>query len=74
VYWLVLYHNQFFSAENPWLTVCYVNVKIVSYKNVTLPVDLYGCVSWSLTSKEERRMRLFENAVRGKILGQRGMK
>jgi hypothetical protein len=28
-----------------------------------LPVVLYGCETWSLTLREERRLRVFENRV-----------
>jgi hypothetical protein len=35
---------------------------------VILPVVLYGCETWSLTSKEEHRLRVFENVLR-KICG-----
>jgi hypothetical protein len=28
-----------------------------------LPVVLYGCETWSVTLKEEHRMRVFENRV-----------
>ena len=28
-----------------------------------MPVVLYGCETWSLTFREERRLRLFENGV-----------
>jgi len=28
-----------------------------------LPVVLYGCETWSLTLKEERRLRVFEDGV-----------
>jgi hypothetical protein len=30
-----------------------------------LPVILYGCETWSLTLREERRLRVFENRVLG---------
>ena len=32
-----------------------------------MPVVLYGCETWSLTLKEKRRLRLFENRVLRKI-------
>jgi len=32
-----------------------------------LPFVLYGCETWSLTLREERRLRLFENRVARKI-------
>jgi len=33
------------------------------YRTVILPVVLYGCETWSLTSREERRLRVSENRV-----------
>jgi hypothetical protein len=39
------------------------NLQIKIYKTVTLPVGLYGCETRSLTSREERRLRVFENRV-----------
>jgi len=34
-----------------------------------LPVVLYGCETWSLTLREERRLRVFENWVLRRIFG-----
>ena len=34
-----------------------------------LPVVLYGCETWSLTLREERRLRLFQNRVLRRIFG-----
>jgi hypothetical protein len=34
-----------------------------------LPVVLYGCERWSLTSREECRLRVFENKVLRRIFG-----
>ena len=34
-----------------------------------LPVVLYGCETWSLTLREESRLRLFENRVLRRIFG-----
>jgi hypothetical protein len=34
-----------------------------------LPVVLYGCESWSLTLREECRLRAFENRVLRRIFG-----
>ena len=38
---------------------------------VTLPVVLYGCETWSLTMREEHRLRVFENRVLRRIFGPR---
>jgi hypothetical protein len=37
------------------------------YNTVNLPVVLYGCKTWSLTLREEHRLRVFENRVLRKI-------
>jgi hypothetical protein len=45
------------------------NVKIKIYRTIILPVFLYGCESWSLTLREECRLRVFENKVLRRIFG-----
>ena len=37
------------------------NKKIKMYRTINLPVVLYGCETWSLTLREERRLRMFVN-------------
>jgi hypothetical protein len=44
-------------------------LKIKVYRNIILPVVLYGCEAWSLTLREERRLRVFENRVLRRIFG-----
>jgi hypothetical protein len=39
------------------------------YRTIILPVVLYGCESWSLTLREECRLRVFENEVLRRIFG-----
>jgi len=39
------------------------NIKIEIYRTVILPVVLYGCETWSLTLREERRLKVSENRV-----------
>ena len=39
------------------------NLKIKIYGTIILPVVLYGCETLSLTLREERRLRVFENRV-----------
>jgi hypothetical protein len=43
--------------------------KIRIYKTIILPVLLYGCETWSLTLREEHRLRVFENKVLRRIFG-----
>jgi hypothetical protein len=45
------------------------NVKIKIYKTIILPVVLYGCGTRSLTSREEHRLKVFENRVLRRIFG-----
>ena len=47
------------------------NLKIKIYRTIILPVVLYGCETWSLTLREERRLRVFENKVFRRIFGPR---
>ena len=46
------------------------NVKVI-YRTIILPVVVYGCETWSLTLKEERRLRVFENRMLRRIFGPR---
>jgi hypothetical protein len=45
------------------------NVKIRIYKTIILPMVLYGCEAWSLTLREEHRLRVFEKRVLRRICG-----
>jgi hypothetical protein len=45
------------------------DVKIRTYKTVILSSVLYGCENWSLTLREEHRLRVFENRVLRGIFG-----
>jgi hypothetical protein len=44
-----------------------MEVKI--YKAAILPVIMYGCEAWSLTLREEHRLRVFENRVVRRMFG-----
>jgi hypothetical protein len=45
------------------------NVTIKVHRTIILPVVLYGCETWSLTVREEYRLRAFENGLLRKIFG-----
>ena len=45
------------------------NLKIKIYRTILLPVVLYGCETWSLALREERRLRVFENRVLRRLFG-----
>jgi hypothetical protein len=54
-------------VEYCWAITQSVNIKI--HRTVILPVVSYGCESWSLTLREECRLRVFENKVLRRIFG-----
>jgi hypothetical protein len=41
------------------------------YTTTILPVVLHGCETWSLTLREEHRLRVFESRVLRKIFGRK---
>ena len=45
------------------------NLKIKIYRTIIFPVVFYGYETWSLTRREERKLRMFENMVLRKIFG-----
>jgi len=42
-------------------------MKIKIYRIIIFPVVSYGCETWSVTLREERRLRVFENRVLWRI-------
>ena len=44
-------------------------LKMKIYRTIILSVVLYGCETWSLTLREERRLRVFENRVLRRVFG-----
>ncbi|KAJ4428775.1 hypothetical protein ANN_25768 [Periplaneta americana] len=43
------------------------NLKIRIYKTVILPVVLHSCETWTLTLREEQRLKVYENKILRKI-------
>jgi len=57
-------NSCYYSVHHFWSSsLLSKNIKFKTYKTLILPVILYGCEIWSLTLREERRLRLFENRV-----------
>jgi hypothetical protein len=48
------------------------NITFKIQKIIILHVVLYGCETWSLTLREEHRLRVFENRVLRRIFGPKG--
>jgi len=55
----IFLHSSFLSKN--------INTKI--YRNIILSVVLHECETWTLTMREERKLRLIENRVLRKIFG-----
>jgi hypothetical protein len=50
----------------------YPKAQRLGYTTIILPVVLYGCEIWSLTLRQEQRLRVFENGVLRRIFGPKG--
>jgi hypothetical protein len=59
-YFIFFNHNFLSLVATAWIKI---------YKTVILPVVLYGCETWSLTLREEHKLRIFENRVLRRIFG-----
>ena len=62
-------HYAVCSPRNLSSSLLSKNLKIKIYRTIILPVVLYGCETWSLTLREELRLRMFENRVLRRIFG-----
>jgi hypothetical protein len=58
-----------FGAESFFFQLVTQNIKITIYRTIILRVVLYGCETWSLTLREERRLSAFENRVLRRVFG-----
>jgi hypothetical protein len=60
------------SVQNPLSSRLFSkNLKIKIYKTVILLAVLYGCEAWSLTLRQENRLRVLENRVLRRIFGRK---
>ena len=58
-----------FGAESFLFQFAIQKVKDHKYRNIILPVVLYGCETWSLKLRDERRLRVSENRVLRRVFG-----
>jgi hypothetical protein len=63
--------NACYRSVQNLLSSCLLwkNVTIRIYRTIILPVVLYGCETWSLTLRQEHRLRVFEKRVLRKVFG-----
>jgi len=60
----------YYSVQNLLSSsLLFKKLKIKIHRTVILPVVLYGCETWSLTLRDERRLRVFENRVLRRVFG-----
>jgi len=52
-----------FGAESFVFQFAFQNLKIKIYRTIILPVVLYGCETWSLTLRKERKLRVSEENI-----------
>jgi hypothetical protein len=57
--------NACYHSVQSLLSSCLlcINLKVKIYNTIILTVVLYGCETWSLTLREEHRLRVIENRV-----------
>jgi hypothetical protein len=57
--------NACYPTVKSLLSSCLLSrkVKVKVYKTIILPLILYGCETWSITLREEHRLRMFENGI-----------
>ena len=60
---------QFLKVSYCLVSLLSKKLKIKIYRTIILPVVLYRCETWSLTMREERRLRVFENRVLRRVFG-----
>jgi hypothetical protein len=56
-------------CQKSGIYIYHTTLKVKTYKTIILPAVLYGCETWSLTLREEHRLRVFENRVLRRIFG-----
>jgi len=51
-------------VQNLWSSILLSkDIKIKIHRSIIVPVVFYGCETWSLTLREERRLKVFESMV-----------
>jgi len=60
-----------FCVESFVFQVAIQKFKDQDIQNYNFPVVLYGCETWSLTLRDERKLRVFENMMLIRIFGPR---
>ena len=68
VLWLTITWRTNHASSLKFIYVVKINM---IHRTIILPFVLYGCETWSLTLRKERKLRVFENMVLMRIFGHR---
>jgi len=63
--------NACYHSVQNLLSSRLLSKNLKTYRTIILSVVLYECETWSLTLREERKLRVFENMVLRRIFGPR---
>jgi len=64
----------YYSLQNFFLSVCYLKIEILKYREIQFCLFFCGCETWSLTVREEHRLRVLENRMLVRIFWPKGDK
>ena len=65
----LLYPPAFYTADLLSFRFLSNNIKIKICRNINLSCSVYGCGTWSLTSREQHGLRVSENSVLRNVCG-----
>jgi hypothetical protein len=71
-FFIIAYYNVWLvTGDGPSVGTGWFHsiIIMIIHRTLILPVILYGCETWSLTLREERRLGLFQNRVMRRIFG-----
>jgi hypothetical protein len=65
--------NVCYHSVHSLLSSCLLsrNLKVKIHKTIIMPVVLYGCETWSVTLRDEHRLRVFGNRVLKRMFGRK---
>ena len=58
-----------FKFKINFRVMLFKNTQIEIYRTLILPIVLYGCETWSVTFREEHRLRVLENWLLRRTFG-----
>jgi len=65
----ILSGNRCYYSCGELIKILNRNLKLKIYKSLIRPVVTYGCEAWTLTTRDEQHLRIFERKILSKIFG-----